>query len=638
MSPDNITSGVSQYSKEYNRLVRNLPPAVVQQLETYKLDYKAYGYLDQLKHPNLFPALFENKSLEKIARIALCAFRNYALSYPETISTFMHLAAHAEFIQNPKTTIYYEEDGETKFYIRLLNFEENHVPTISCHFNSTYQSLNVGTSRTNYPHYKIPLLKSYFNFSKKDWIKFSKMIGSVSPRERYFSLFPLAQRATWPPIYKKICSLIRCFHPVEIETNENLYSAFIVPSFSMLTLFFEIEAAKKKRPSALLTPVFGELSINEVGRMKAKKQSPFGLYCPVPKQLDIDCEITRHYMKTVDGYSGCDAASFWIHDVYHLVREYEMTAEISAARFHIVDLLEKYQISYSQSSKKYELIQNLKKYLIDGELLFCYDKSLFYNPRAYEMPFGILFKLQRSLWDFDLIKLVIRSMVKEKRIWKHKFHLGFDDLIKRSHQKYYMEVDFMYRVFYKGKIAAHHGREFHYTFPEMGNVNQSCFQSSEKVLRLFLSSIKILLCESLEFYLGAAQQILASGSVLIDNSYVTFVESAETVFTINSCIERIRAKRVIINFVKKEEWIHDIEAEEIRLFAHPNCVAAKNINCKKLFLHEPVDVINFEDYSHIDEVFFCSNNNVVVVHLDSTSHIGSYQPCSGYNIEASLDV
>ncbi len=295
-----------------------------------------------------------------------------------------------------------------------------------------------------------PLLQSFFNFNQTQWNDFCHILKSKPPSEQIYYTINAPCLGSWSPLISRIQEMIRplqtqkifAIHSEGITTE----SLIIVPSFSMLQAFIDVTAKTFGRKPPQLVPTYYRLNDKDYARLKVTGQIPISLYFPEASADKRYQWSNPQFKGLIDGFEQEGPFASALHDVYHALRELEMTEKMRDACYYLANLAEQ----HPKNSKDENSIP-VSELLIDGELILCnfrHPLSVFKNnnieANTFEFIFGDIFHfrtIKMSLHD-DLKSAFITDMVRHKQRWKEHFGLGREDL-REAEQKMY---DAIYRL------------------------------------------------------------------------------------------------------------------------------------------------------------------------------------------------
>lgn len=348
------------------------------------------------------------KELQNLSTIMMAGFKRGKCSQKQVASFHMLAAAIDELGIN--------------FTCQLSFVAKGDDDKIKCHqysfpidnFNSTIWKEHF--KKKVYDRYLY--LKQFFQLTDREWKRFCELMENEPPSEQFYHFIRVPRYGNWSNIIERIRDLFSIFPTIKYWESEIFYEAvMVIPTFSMLQNFVNIKAENNSRPPIELIPLFGEIDFNDIAEIKKAGGGQFGLHLP---------GTNTEYLKDVDSWKNCGKLSFWLHDVYHLLRELEMKPNYSEARFHMIDLLP-------------EEADELKDKLIDGELLFCYPlRNCPFKYRKYNEKFGEIFHTfsVEHLWRKKYKQIVLKDMVHNADTWKEKFQIEKEELNEDEREVY----------------------------------------------------------------------------------------------------------------------------------------------------------------------------------------------------------
>lgn len=366
----------------YWRLLRNLPENEKQCINTThitgkKLD-KFFEDLDLEATPHT------EESLRKLSLYSLVAFREKRITFEETVS-------HHLFI----STVY-----------ELFITEKNPVQTVEKVFYSSK---------------KDDLILHCFDLLDGEHERFEQMMRQTSlESEKYAYLINL------PPNYSSEFFELVSGHISILKVRDG---KFLIPSFTMLKTLFSL-LSLRNGPCVTLVPVFGQLSADEVESMKAVRQTPLGLYCPENLSANRRRQSNWQFMKITDGYNNVGTFQFWVHDIYHALREMAQKDPYAYARSRLASLLKVHP-------RHDYLTTNIQQFL-DGEINSTSEPGKLYH--FPKVPFAGILEPYKNIpdyhvWNDYVHDTFMEDFVSNQADWRRNFQVTTKDL--SSDQKHH---------------------------------------------------------------------------------------------------------------------------------------------------------------------------------------------------------
>jgi hypothetical protein len=442
---EGIHSSLTQNSERFQRLIEHLPEKM--KADIFNYDLKEEILNEQLKELKLFSMLTDN-NLYEVSKMTILAYRINKITFEEMVTVFMHLGAVEELYLNQKMTMQILDKNAAyhSFTCYVKKMDPSFFPFlqkgfIRATFGITPRAMLKNQELDNEYIEKLenqdkldlPHIKKFFYFEETEWKQFCEKMQAAPENEQLFTFLRVPEYGCWSTLYRNIVKVIRCFHITKCLARPNLLNMppkkvkyLLLPSFTMMQTALQIKALAHNRKAMELVPHFGMLSYDDLLALKKKDQSPFGLYCPTPPEMNS--ETTLKHMRIVDGHGGSGPISFMYHDAYHVLRWQEMNEETAKAVLYAVDVLNAYSKSLVKGSDKYKELRKLCNKLVDGELIFSYprENSLFqYRPFTPE-KFGHIFE---HTWSPDLKDQILFNFAKNQFFWKKNFNITYSDLM-----------------------------------------------------------------------------------------------------------------------------------------------------------------------------------------------------------------
>lgn len=289
-----------------------------------------------------------------------------------------------------------------------------------------------------------PLLKRFFVLSDQEWDWFCQMLEEKPASERSFytvlapkygGLHPflshLQQEVLFPIQYQKIPRM----HSEDCILFEH---SFIIPSFSMMQALVDVKAKSYGKSALTLVPSYGLTEEERYLNHKYAGQLFLSLYFPEHDRSLRYSLANQKYLGEVDGFPSRPTVSA-IHDLYHALRENEMSEKHSLARFRLALLAHVHP-----NDRKRPTYKKVSALLQDGELIGSHPRTSYSPIRfTHHQPhkFGGIFYTYPLNTDLhpDLKKAMIQDMVIHADAWRENFDLGREDLLEPD-QKIYDEL------------------------------------------------------------------------------------------------------------------------------------------------------------------------------------------------------
>ena len=438
----------------YCRLLHALPDDEKKQLEAEKsaiIDQEVNGFAFSIN--NCYPVLVINTDLAR--RVTLTALKalerglitlNQLASFQLLDSALRDLVTHSTFYQVRKVVIHGKlerytsactpdrvDDNELRKYIGdvIKQYSYDTILKIDSDLLSKWESMPT-----------LPLLQSFFNFNNDQWKAFCDILKDKPKSEQMYYTVNAPCIGCWSAIVTRIQEII---HPLQVQRifikhSEGIMteSLMLVPSFSMLQAFVDVYAQSNGRKPPQLLPTYYRLGDKDYARVKTSGQIPISLYFPEASK-EIRYQWSNPQFKgEIDGFDGEGPFASALHDVYHALREMEMTEQVRDACYYLANLAE-----HHPKNSIDEHTKPVSDTLIDGELILGHFKvpvfksnNLEANPFDFKFGDIFYFRTVKGRLHEDLKKDMIKDMVVHPQRWKEHFGLGREDLREAEQQIY----------------------------------------------------------------------------------------------------------------------------------------------------------------------------------------------------------
>lgn len=307
----------------------------------------------------------------------------------------------------------------------------------------TYISL-CNKVQTAYGKHEVePILKKFFAFNDSEWGLFRDLMEKAPEVERTFHLINLPLLGCYSSFLQHLPRVFKALNPIKLfysadgaVANYDLYynEALPIPTFTAIQNFMKVKAANNKRKVIELVPVFGGIGAEDIYDFRKNGAWPLGLYYPGASNNRLEKLINKH-MNEIDHTPG-NALGFAYHDIYHAVRQQEISENITEATFRLVELLQ--ELAKSRPYLK-SFIDEIIEKVSEGVLIHSYgtENSPFFvsNP---DQKFGHIFHCKWIPWQQEVINYIVENMVNERDLWRQKYDLGPEDLLEPE-KNYYQE-------------------------------------------------------------------------------------------------------------------------------------------------------------------------------------------------------
>lgn len=215
----------------------------------------------------------------------------------------------------------------------------------------------------------------------------------------------------------------------------------------MFQAFIDVKTSGVRETVELL-PTYNRLEENDYAAVKITGQIPISLYFPEKSIFNRYSVHNSHFKGEIDGWPYEGPFASLLHDIYHALREIQMTEKIATARFRLALIA---QASAADSKKKFKEYQLVSNKLIDGELIFSYPVkdllenrilNIFKSLHQKSEKFGEIFYCYtlKSILSPKLKKIFIEDMVANKNEWQYNFGIDVADLCEED-QKIYRAIN-----------------------------------------------------------------------------------------------------------------------------------------------------------------------------------------------------
>lgn len=284
------------------------------------------------------------------------------------------------------------------------------------------------------PRLRKPLIQRFFNFNVLEWVVFCQEMEQAPLSEQFFYVLNAPRLGCWSVVIFQIQKMLKCMHVLDWAVRHNdgitIETIMLVPSFTMFQAAINAKANTLNRKPLQLLPTYNYLDEETYSRYKCVGIIPTSMYLP-EQQAELQYQDTiGSFRQTIDGHPLETHFAGAIHDVYHGLREMQMTENIALARMRLASLAKQSPLNNTGTDNL-----TVSELLIDGELLFNYppelDTVFVEEYRALQVEiFGDLFYTEILIHRLhpDLKKGFIRDMVVHAEGWLECFNLGRNDL------------------------------------------------------------------------------------------------------------------------------------------------------------------------------------------------------------------
>lgn len=280
-----------------------------------------------------------------------------------------------------------------------------------------------------------PILKRFFYFTDIEWEKFGEIVKEFPLSEQKFQLIPVPEYGSWSNVLRHIQKVTHLFNEVQVFTtpaNQNIIfnqKMMPVPSFSMFQAFIDIKAESLGRETLKLLPIFNPLNQKQYFKLKFGGNIPVGLYFPLNnKYKRYSTQLDPNFLQMIDGWQNEGPYIFFLHDIYHALREMQMKPEIVLAITRIADLLKDRDFT-------------LYTKLLDGELIFSYPKSdgSPLKEHSYHSNQKICDIANHIEQKTVFINTLVIDILQNKEEWKESFGISKESLCDTHLQDYLLQ-------------------------------------------------------------------------------------------------------------------------------------------------------------------------------------------------------
>lgn len=284
------------------------------------------------------------------------------------------------------------------------------------------------------PRLRKPLIQRFFNFNALEWVVFCQEMSQAPLSEQFFYVVNAPKFGCWSVVIFQLQKFLKCMQVLDWAVRHNggitFETIMLVPSFTMFQAAINAKANTLNRKPVQLLPTYNYLDAETYSRYKCVGIIPMSMYLPEEELALQYQDTTGSFRQTIDGNPLETHFAGAIHDVYHGLREMQMTENIAMARMRLASIAQQSPLNKTDPNNF-----SVSELLIDGELLFNYpteSDTVFaeeYRP-MYGEQFGDLFYTQilSNLLHPDLKRAFIRDMVVHAEGWLECFNLGRNDL------------------------------------------------------------------------------------------------------------------------------------------------------------------------------------------------------------------
>lgn len=321
-------------------------------------------------------------------------------------------------------------------------------------------------------------IKTYFRLSKEEWGLFCSAMEKAALSEKKFYLINAPKHHCWSSLLTKIQEVSTVFD----SPNKKI----IIPSFSMFQNAIHVKAKMKNRKSLNLQPIYGLSDPKKYSEDKEKGIVHTCFYYPEHNPNQRYNNDNPLFRSLVDDHKKTGPFAAFLHDIYHTLRELEMTENHRKATWRLIKIAKKYEeeiwqqftevqekrkitrdqllnhlteISNKASQQSIEIPEKERNLLIqlnelehariiideliDGELIFSYPpkkkpEEAFIRGNIGNQKFGGLFRSDPDFFGITELltpkikKYFIQDMVENKKFWREEYNLGMEDLYEEE--------------------------------------------------------------------------------------------------------------------------------------------------------------------------------------------------------------
>ncbi len=436
-----------KYNEAYNEIILSIPEeertSVLAELETSAVSKRAEKLQEQLSEELII--VEDEKESRTLFLAALQLLKQNKISVGQ-FATLHVLDAAVRTLINHLTSylVHSYLDDEDKLKRTVTVYPLQNLASLPTHIRSflfdktLIQKEGISLSELP-PAQREPLLKSFFNFTDSEWVEFSKQMNSAPRSEQHYYVLVAPNEGCYSPLISIVNHVLACMRELTwmraAKDGELIEEKImLVPSFTMFQAAINAKANTLKRKPVELIPTYGYIEPGHYAALKTAGKLALAMYLPEKESYLRYQDQRGKFRATVDGYGFETAFAGAIHDVYHAMREMEMSENVAKARMRLAQIAKNHPKNKMNPDSR-----AVDDVLVDGELIFSYPQTVdtMYDPSkrpAAAHPFGFIFYtsgLKNNL-HVDLKRDFIKDMVENKDLWKKEYNLDKSDLLRED--------------------------------------------------------------------------------------------------------------------------------------------------------------------------------------------------------------
>lgn len=349
-------------------------------------------------------------NLSAISKLSIQAFYKGFLETLDVVNVHLMLAPMQEFFVQPKQ------------FQAAVNGERN-PPYTELPARKNPRWITISDYKERSRNSEQPLVKNFFSLTEREWEDFQKIMDKQPVHRRRFYLISVTAVC---PLLQRIHLILTCFQLQEYGESGGLFHAkcVLVPSIAMINLALYLKSRALNAPDIRTHPLFGEVNAEEVWEMKENLESPLGLYLPLTGPVSRKTDV--------DGWKGVGPYTFYLHDIYHCLREMMLSKGHSLGRHKCVRRLQEIIKNETNPADKANCIA-LRDFLIDGELMHSQGKnpSCVFVEQIGPEKFGVIFSLPKILWRDEYKQAILKDIAQRPDKWA-KLLIDYDSFERKD--------------------------------------------------------------------------------------------------------------------------------------------------------------------------------------------------------------